>query len=193
MPTAEATLLDDACARIVIQPAPVAVGSDGVDACATLPLMNSNHDPSSGRFTRDPSLRSEKIARGLKGNWNACRNPWRSYWRRRALPASSRWALKLIADYVPQLGSDKGGESSISFAEMKVMETAAVARVCWALALAAGDLEAVARFLAAERDALKAIGLARRPRPAPDLRTYLAQRAAQGPQAAEGQDRPPDA
>jgi hypothetical protein len=40
--------------------------------------------------------------------------------------------------------ADKGGEDAVSFAEKRVMELAGVARVCWALALAAGDLDAVA-------------------------------------------------
>jgi hypothetical protein len=40
--------------------------------------------------------------------------------------------------------------------------------------MAAGDLDSVARFLAAERDALKAIGLDRRARPTPRLAEILA-------------------
>ena len=54
---------------------------------------------------------------------------------RRALPPSSRWALKLVEDYLPQLVAEKGGPENVTFAERAVLETAMVARVCWTLAM----------------------------------------------------------
>ena len=78
-----------------------------------------------------------------------------------------------VEDYVPSLIADKGGETEVSFAEMKVMELAGVARACWALAMVAGNLDAVARFLAAERSALSDVGLERRPTRVPSLHEVL--------------------
>jgi len=118
--------------------------------------------------------RPSKRSRSMRGNFNAVRNPWLTFWRRRALPPEKRWVLRLVEDYVPSLVADKGGPDNVSYAEMKVIETAAVARACWALAMADGDLDAVARFLVVEQHALKAIGLERRAKPAPRLADILA-------------------
>jgi len=109
----------------------------------------------------------------MAGNLNASRHPWRVFWRRRALKPESRWVLRLIQDYVPEIVNDKGGPENVSAGEMRIIETAAVARACWALAMADGDLRSVARFLAAERDALKAVGLERKPKPLPSLAEIL--------------------
>ena len=79
-----------------------------------------------------------------------------------------------MADYVPALLADKGGEENVSTAELRVMELAATARACWCLAMAAGDLDAVARFIAAEVQALRSIGLERRAKPVPSLREVMA-------------------
>jgi hypothetical protein len=103
--------------------------------------------------------------RGSPGNLNGVRNPWNPYWRRRALKKEDRWALALVRDYVPSLVADKGDADNVSFAEMKVAELAAVARVCWALAMTRGDLDAVGRFINIERQALTDLGLERRQRP----------------------------
>ncbi len=99
------------------------------------------------------------------GNLNGVKNPWVSYWRRRALRREDRWVLRLMHDYVPSLVADKGGEANVTFAERKVMENAAVARVCWALAMNKGDLRNVARFLAIEGKCLASLGLERRAKP----------------------------
>jgi hypothetical protein len=108
------------------------------------------------------------------GNLNSSKNPWATYWRRRALKHQDRWALSLVRDYVPQLVEDRGGDAEVSFAQRKVMELAAVARVCWALAMVKGNLEAVARFISAERAALSDLGLERRAR---EVESYAARLA----------------
>lgn len=131
-----------------VPPRPVVRGSDG------------RFQPGSGR---PPARR----VGGQPGNLNSAANPWAVYWKRRALKPADRWALALVADYVPQLLTDKGGEGAVSFAERKVMELAAVARVCWALAMAAGNLDVVSRFVGAERQALTDLGLQRRAKPVP--------------------------
>jgi hypothetical protein len=112
---------------------------------------------------------------GQAANLNAVRNPWATYWSRRALKPEHRWALALVRDYVPSLIAEKGGPENVAFAEQRVMELAATARVCWALALAAGDLETVARFMAQERAALESIGLERRAKPVPTLAEIIAE------------------
>ena len=119
-------------------------------------------------------VKPSKPIRGKLGNLNATRHPWRVFWRRRALKPEQRWVLALVEDYVPQLVADKGGEDAVSYAERHVIEIAATARVCWILAMEGGDHRAVARFLATERDALRAIGLERKAKPLPSLAEILA-------------------
>jgi hypothetical protein len=108
-----------------------------------------------------------------KGNMNGARNPWALYWRRRALKPEDRWVLRLVEDYVPSLISDLGGEANVSFAQRKVAELAAVARACWALAMAAGNLDAVARFVSVERSCLADLGLERRAKPVQSVAEYI--------------------
>lgn len=97
-----------------------------------------------------------------RGNVNAVRNPWDTYWRRRALRHSDRWVLRQVLDYVPNLIADKGGESNVSFAEQKVMEVAAAARLCWQLALSYQAFSDAARFQVIEVKCLGDLGLKRR-------------------------------
>lgn len=127
-----------------------------------------------GRFLPGSGVPPRRGRGGQAGNLNAAKDPWRSYWRRRALRKEDAWALALVSDYVPALVADKGGDVAVSFAERKVMELAAVARVCWALAMAAGNLDAVARFIGAERQALADLGLERRAKPVPTLQQLIA-------------------
>jgi hypothetical protein len=72
-----------------------------------------------------------------------------------------------------QLVAEKGGAEHVTYAESKVLETAMVARVCWALAMAGEDFESVARFLKIEAQALQAVGLKRRARPVPSLKQFI--------------------
>ena len=97
-----------------------------------------------------------------KGNVNAVRHPWDTYWRRRALRHCDRWVLRQVIDYVPNLIVDKGGEGNVSFAEQKVMEVAAAARLCWQLALSYQAFSDAARFQVIEVKCLGDLGLKRR-------------------------------
>jgi hypothetical protein len=121
---------------------------------------------------RAPVKTPNKLAR--PGNLGNTQHPWRVYWRRRALPADKRWVLRLVEDYVPALLADKGGEGNVSAAEMKVMELAAVARVCWALAMVDGNLDTVARFVSVERSCLADLGLERRAKPVDPMQALRA-------------------
>jgi hypothetical protein len=137
-----------------------------------------------GRIQRGSGRPRKRQGGGTLGNLNAVRNPWAVYWKRRALRAEDRWVLRLVEDYVPQLVADRGGESECSYAQMKVIELAAVSRVCWALAMARGDLDAVARFVGSERAALSDLGLERKAKPAPTLAQYLESKRAAEAEAA---------
>jgi hypothetical protein len=122
-----------------------------------------------GRFARDPTAPSRGWKQGRPGapagNLHGSRNPWRTFWQRRALRPKDRWVLALIEDYVPSMAADKPEATA---AEANLMQLAAVSRLCWLLALArqeadgGPDLSAVARFVSEERAALLALGLERR-------------------------------
>lgn len=119
-------------------------------------------------------------SRAMQGNMHAMRFPWRVYWRKRALRPEDRWVLALVADYIPEIVADKGGEAGVTAAESRLAELAAAARVCWLLALAspaAGARAEAPRFMAIERQSLQALGLERRARPVPSLRELLEQRS----------------
>jgi hypothetical protein len=131
-----------------------------------------------GRFAPGSGRPRGRRPGAVAGNLNAAHYPWQTFWRRRALRPEDRWALVLVRDYVDDLVADKGGDANVSAAERHVMELAAVSRVCWALALTAKNMEAVARFVAQERAALDSIGLERRAKPAQSLDAYLAAKAA---------------
>jgi hypothetical protein len=135
---------------------------------------------------------------------NSCRNPWRAYWRRRALRPEDRWVLRLVEDYEARLAEDRGRE--LAFGETRVAEIAKTARVCQLLALAAfvesgimrsavsrttsatgestttgGDelhpaFRELPRYVKLELDALKLLGI-ERAKPAPvSLQSYLEQK-----------------
>lgn len=136
--------------------------------------MEDTEQPSLSKNAPEPAPVIRRSSRGGQlGNLNAVRSPWNTYWRRRALRPEQRWVLRLVRDYVPSLIADKGGEENVSFAQLKVMELAAVARACWALAMAAGDLDAVARFVGVERSCLADLGLERRAKSVPTLAEVL--------------------
>ena len=147
-----------------------------------------SHRDARGRFVAGHPRLPRRRPGAQVANLNSAKNPWVTFWKRRALKPEHRWALALVRDYVPSLVADKGGQENVSFAELKVMETAAVARVCWALSMAGGDLEAVARFLGQERAALDSIGLGRRARETPSvLDAYRKPAAARVAPAAESE------
>lgn len=162
---------------------------------------------SAGRFVAGGGRPSRRGPGGPAGNMNAAKCGWRAFWRRKALRAEDRWVLPLLSDYGGALIADKGGADYVTAAERATVELATLARGCAMLILAQaaerdglvgwrrgatlkGDggaqqsyrdvdlAAALARFLAVELTALKTLGLARRPRPAPSLRELLAARAA---------------
>lgn len=148
---------------------------------------------------------------GPPGNLNNARRPWRSFWKRRALRSEDRWILPTIESYGSGLISDKGGEESISAAEMRMIEIAQISRGCAMLILSnaarngftretpanatggaswdvAPGIRELGRFLALERSALQAIGLERRARPVPTLAEVLEKRRREAPP--DAQNRP---
>jgi hypothetical protein len=153
--------------------------------------------------------RSLTRARSLRGNLNASRHPWRSFWRRRALRPEDRWILPLLETYAAGLIADRGGPDSMSSAELRLIEVAQLARGCTMLALAEAaqgegivgrrrsatnrkgaitqrvtdaDLAStVGRFLNVERQVLQALGLERRRPPVLSLQEVLAQRVQDTP------------
>ena len=123
-----------------------------------------------------------------KGNLNASKRPWDAFWKRRALKGEDRWILPILTEYSASLASDKPGMTA---GEKRMAELAQLARGCTMLILGAVtrhgftrhdavkgfDLHPGAkdlpRFFAAERNALKDLGLERRTAEAVSLEQYL--------------------
>ena len=114
---------------------------------------------------------------GQKGNLNAAKHPWTTFWRRRALKAEDRWVIPILEEYSDGLRLDRPGMTA---AEKRMAELAQLARGCtllilgevtrsgfttahngenWDLTRGAKELP---RFMNAERSALLAIGLERK-------------------------------
>jgi len=149
---------------------------------------------------------------GLKGrsgpprNLNAARHGLTTWLRRRALPLDRQHVAKLVTDYEESLVLCKGGSASVSEVERALISNAGLARGAILLVLeesakrgftrqiegGSWDLSAgfarLLGFLGAERAALIALGLERRPRSVPDLNEYLRQRAAEHAATEEPQD-----
>lgn len=96
---------------------------------------------------------------GAKGNINASKHPWATYWSRRALKKEDRWILRFVRPYVDSLRSDKPDATE---GEQRMIEIASAARVAWMLALTREEWKAVSRFQIVEQRSLIAIGLERR-------------------------------
>jgi len=111
---------------------------------------------------------------------HASKNPWRSFWRRRALKSDQRWLLPVLDGYQAQLLADK---PDCTAAERRLMELASTARGCTLLILdqvqrrgllrpldASGNWDLCAgakelkQFLSLERQLLQALGTDRRQR-----------------------------
>lgn len=134
--------------------------------------------------------RRVSLAVAGKGNLNrVSRSPWNTFWRRRALRPEDQFALRMAAPLANALLSDKGGEQATA-GERALIENATIARVCALLCLArmgqtgpfvkgakgetaSPGLEALPKFLAAERQSLQALGLERRARDLPRLADVL--------------------
>ena len=116
---------------------------------------------------------------GPVGNLNACRHPWRAFWRRRALRKEDRWILPVLETYATGLAADK---PNLTEAEARIIEIAQTARGSSVLILAEAarsgftrkvdgtwDLspgaKELSRFLSVERQCLQTLGLQRRPKP----------------------------
>ena len=132
-------------------------------------------------------MSGKKGKSGPPGNLNSVRNPWRAFWRRRALKPSDRWIIPLLEQYTAALESDK---ADLTETEKLMAQNAQTARGAVMLILAeaarsgfvrhvdgswdlAPGAKELAKFLSAERGALQAIGLERRTRQAPSLDAYL--------------------
>jgi hypothetical protein len=173
------------------------VTAPAVSDASTAILRNS-----SGRFLPGTAQPARRTRGAQLGNLNAARDPWKSYWRRRALRKQDAWVRPLIDSYGEGLIADKGGLDAMSNAEIHMAELAALARGVLLLILAqaastgglAGprrsasirggnlsrqsadpDLAAhAARFMKIEAGALQALGLQRRAKPVPSLSQALA-------------------
>lgn len=145
--------------------------TESTDSAPSRPVVRDQ----AGKFVKGSGQPPKRKPGGVAGNLNAVRNPWATFWKRRALRPEDRWVLRLVQDYVPALVADKGGD--VSVAERHVAELAGVARACWALAMADRNLEQVARFVTVERTCLSDLGLKRRARPAQTISDYVASEA----------------
>src|SRR6266699_622605 len=107
-----------------------------------------------GRFLRGPRSRGG----APKGNLNAVKRPWVTYWRRRALRREDRWIVPLLQDYAGSLVADRGGADAMTAGEAHMIELAMLARGCTLLALdaaaKAGGITAPMRSAATRRDAV---------------------------------------
>jgi hypothetical protein len=82
----------------------------------------------------------------LKGNLNGAKNPWVTFWKKRALPAEDCWILRFIDPYIGELMSDKPDATA---GELRMMEIASAARVCWMLAISKNNWKVVSSFMQA--------------------------------------------
>lgn len=94
-----------------------------------------------GRFVLGTARPIRRRPGGSLGNLNACRNPWRAFWRHRALRPADRWTLLLLADYAGSLVADRGGPETMTAGEAHIRELAQLARgwIMLVLAEAARD------------------------------------------------------
>jgi len=140
-------------------------------------------------------VRKPGISRAMKGNLNSAKNPWRSFWRRRALRPEDRFVLSVVDRLAEFLINDKGGPQNMTAAEVVLVQNIQIARACAMLCMQAigeeggfrlnadGQREAtpgmreLPRFLSAERQAIQALGTSRRAAPALNLNDYLKQRS----------------
>jgi hypothetical protein len=159
-----------------------------------------------GRFVAGSTPPKRRARGGMVGNLNAVKNPWASFWRRRALRPQDRWILPLLDAYAGSLVADRGGPEAMTAGEAHMIEIARLARGCTLLILAemakgpgvggvrrgtstkTGDVVqsateadlagAMVRFMSIEANALKTIGMDRRAKPVPSLAQFLEERAA---------------
>ena len=139
-------------------------------------------DPA-GRFVSGSARPPARRSGAARGNLNAVRAPWRTFWLRRALRSEDSWVRRIVAEHAGSLASDKPDASA---GELRTIELAAVARGCTCLVLdalraqggvtgpkAEGLLGVLGRFMTLEQRSLVALGLERRARPALSLGDLL--------------------
>ena len=159
----------------------------------------------SGRFTAGSGRPVRRRRGGGIGNLNAVKNPWVTFWTRRALRPQDKWILPLLSDYSAALMAQRGGPEIVTAALRFTIELAALARGCVMLILAqsagAGGIvgtrrgvtvkgadatksladpdlaAALARFMALEANALRTIGMEPVAKPVKSLREVLMEAA----------------
>jgi hypothetical protein len=136
--------------------------------------------------------REDKLRVLARSNVSACRNPMRTYLRRRILLDPRDRACVLIGERLAEaMIADKGGPDHVTAGERALIENAVVARIVSLICLrevsekgafieteqgriASAGLATLAKFLGAERQAIQAAGISRRAAPALRLNEYLA-------------------
>lgn len=129
----------------------------------------------------------QKGRSGPPGNLNATRNPWRVFWKRRALKPEDRWIAVEAARYKDALLSDHPNPTE---AERRAIELASESKACrlliWTalktkgfteshpdglrLVPAAADLP---KFIGTELGALRLLGLERKVKPMGDIAALI--------------------
>jgi hypothetical protein len=126
------------------------------------------------------------------GNLNGAKSGWEVFWKRRVLRGKDGWISGLLKDYTSELIADRGGIDDASAAERRTIEVAMAARGCSMLILREAserglivatengiDLAPAAkelgRFMTLELNALRAIGMGKRARPAQSLDDVVAE------------------
>jgi hypothetical protein len=138
---------------------------------------------------------SNKLAKrkpgGQPGNLSACRSPWRSFWKRRALRPDDAYILPLVDSLAAGLISDLGGPDAITAAQAVLIRNLQTAQACALLCMSrigtdgpfrisqTGEtvshpaLKEIGRFLGEIRQSATALGLERKTRDVTNLADYL--------------------
>ena len=162
-----------------------------------------------GRFRPGGAPPPRRKGGGQPGNLSGAKHPYRSFYKRLALPKRYRYLLPLIEHRVAALADDKGGAEQLTAAEAALLDTYRRAHGASLLLLAeahergyiredsktgAWDLHPgareLSRFAALEVKILQTLGLERRARNAP-LAEWLARREAQGAAKGSSSSAPP--
>ncbi len=142
---------------------------------------------------------------GPPGNMNNARHPWRVFWKRRALRPEDRWVMRLVENYEESIEEDRGRDLSFAEARVvEIAKTARVCQLLALAAFAEngimlesvtttnspqhgetvtrkGDVlhpayKELSKFMKAELDALKSIGLEKADSEPLSLTDYVEQR-----------------
>ena len=148
---------------------------------------------------------------GPPGNMNNTRHPWRVFWKRRALRPEDRWVLRLVENYEQRIEEDRGRELSFAEGRVvEIAKTARVCQLLALAAFAEngimlesvtttnspqhgetvtrkGDVlhpayKELSKFMKAELDALRRLGLEAATREPLSLKEYVEQTYPKGDQ-----------